>query len=78
MRSYVYRVHPPDSPVYERCIGLSWCSECRIYTGTMVHVPREEVLSDALAASPPEQRERLLANERGLLDYLNSHTEDTP
>ncbi|KIX77093.1 hypothetical protein SF23_13945 [Streptomyces sp. MBRL 10] len=46
-RTYQYRVYPPGSPHYARCIGLAWCSDCRVYSGTMVHVPPERVLDDA-------------------------------
>lgn len=75
MRSYAYRIHPADSPHYERCIGLSWCSGCGVYTGATVHVPRDRALPDALAALPPERREWLLASERRLIEYLDSHME---
>lgn len=73
VRSYTYRIHPAGSPYYERCIGLSWCSGCRVYTGAMVHVPRDRALPDVLAALPPEHRERLLASESRLIEYLDSH-----
>ncbi|GLZ14255.1 hypothetical protein Acsp04_44900 [Actinomadura sp. NBRC 104425] len=75
MRSYTYRIYPADSPHYERCIGLSWCPGCRVYTGAMVHVPRDRALPDALAALPPEHRERLLNSESRLIDYLDGHME---
>lgn len=58
VRSYRYRFHPPGSAVFERCVGLAWCSGRRIYSGHMVHVPRKRVLVDALASLPREQRER--------------------
>ncbi|WP_345432545.1 hypothetical protein [Actinoallomurus vinaceus] len=74
VRSYVYRYHPVESPNYERCIGLSWCSGCHVYTGTMVHVSRREALTDALAALPAEERDRLRHSEVGLIEYLDRHT----
>jgi hypothetical protein len=57
--------------MYERCIGLSWCSVCRCYAGTMVFIPRDRVLWDALAESPHHERERLSRSEVKLLDYLD-------
>jgi len=39
----------------------------------MVHVPRDRALPDVLAALPPEHRERLLASESRLIEYLDSH-----
>jgi hypothetical protein len=76
VRSYTYRFHPADSSRHERCVGLSWCSGCRVYTGAMVHVPRGRVLTDALAFLPPEKRERLMGSESRLIEYLDSCTED--
>jgi hypothetical protein len=70
-RWYTFRFHPEESASFERCIGLVWCSKCRIYTGTMVHVPRDEVLVDALLALPAERQEQLRKSERKLLDYLD-------
>ncbi|TQM69776.1 hypothetical protein FHX41_3486 [Actinomadura hallensis] len=77
VRSYTYRFHPADSPFYERCVWLSWCSGCRVYTGAMVNVPRDQVLPDALASLRPEERERLKASEIRLVEYLSSRPEDT-
>ena len=57
--------------MFERCIGLAWCSGCRIYTGSMVYVPREEILVDVLAGLPAERRERLRRSERKLVGYLD-------
>lgn len=57
--------------MFERCIGLAWCSTCRIYSGNMVHVPRKRVLVDLLASLLPEQRERLLRSETRLIEYLD-------
>ena len=57
--------------MFERCIGLAWCSGCRIYSGNMVYVHRKRVLVDALAALPSEQRERLLRSETKLIDFLD-------
>lgn len=67
---YRYRLHPDESPFFERCIGLAWCSKCRVYTAAMVHVPRGEVLADALAELPVAQQEQLRSSERRLIDYL--------
>ncbi|MBD0673579.1 hypothetical protein BU198_23405 [Streptomyces sp. CBMA156] len=57
--------------MFERCIGLSWCSGCRIYSGNMVHVPRKQVLVDVLASLPREQRERLERSETRLIEFLD-------
>lgn len=57
--------------MFERCIGLAWCSSCRIYSGNMVHVPRKRVLVDALASLPGEQRERLARSETRLIEFLD-------
>jgi hypothetical protein len=76
VRSYQYRFYPAESSFYERCIGLSWCSGCRIYSGAMVRVPRDQLLSDALASLPPGQRDHLQASEIRLIEYLNSRAED--
>lgn len=57
--------------MFERCIGLAWCSTCRIYSGNMVEVPQKRVLVDLLASLPPEQRERLLRSETRLIAYLD-------
>ncbi|MFG1946341.1 hypothetical protein [Nonomuraea sp. NPDC048826] len=67
----MYRYYPPESTMYERCIALTWCSSCRIYSGAMVHVPRATTLADALASLPPEQRERLERSEARLIAYLD-------
>jgi hypothetical protein len=71
VRSYQYRFHPPESPMFERCVGLAWCSGCRIYSAAMVHVPRTRVLDDALASLPEDRRERLLRKEAALIAYLD-------
>lgn len=57
--------------MFERCIGLAWCSTCRIYSGDMVYVPRKRVLVDLLASLPPEQREPILRSETRLIDFLD-------
>lgn len=62
--------------MFERCIGLAWCSGCRIYSGTMVHVPRERVLVDALAPLPGEERERLTRSETRLIEFLDRQARD--
>jgi hypothetical protein len=69
--SYLYRYYPAESSSYERCIGLSWCSECRAYTGAMVHVSRQRALVDALAGASPQERDRVYRSEVRLLDYLD-------
>jgi hypothetical protein len=63
-----------ESDFFERCIGFAWCSGCRVYTGHMVFVPRDEVLMDALAGLPVEQQERLRSSEWKLVDYLDRRT----
>ena len=70
IRGYQYRFHPADSLFFERCIGLAWCSKCRIYTATMVYVPRSQTLVDALADLPADQQEHLRRSERKLVEYL--------
>jgi hypothetical protein len=42
----------------------------------MVRVPRDQLLSDALASLPPEHRDQLRASEIRLIEYLNSRAED--
>jgi hypothetical protein len=69
--SYQYRFYPPSDSSYERCIGLTWCSVCREYSGAMVFVPRSELLPDLLADLPAPERERLERSEVKLLDYLD-------
>jgi hypothetical protein len=69
--SYYYRYYEPESSMYERCVGLSWCSVCRCYAGTMVFIPRDRALWDALAELPDHERERLSHSEVKLLDYLD-------
>jgi hypothetical protein len=72
VRSYAYRFHPPESSSYERCIGFSWCSGCRLYSAAMVHIPRDRVLVDALAELPEKQREELERSEWRLIEYLSA------
>jgi hypothetical protein len=67
----VYLYYPPDSPSYERCIGLAWCSTRRTSTGNMVFVPRDEVLVDALAGLASHERDTLARSEVRLLDHLD-------
>jgi hypothetical protein len=71
IRSYTYRCHPAKSGSFERCIGLAWCSKCRIYTGTMVYVRRAEVLVNALAGLPAERQAELRRSESMLIDFLD-------
>jgi hypothetical protein len=42
----------------------------------MVHVPRDEVLVDALAKLPADQQEQLRRSEHKLVDYLASRPRD--
>ncbi|MFF9688365.1 DUF6083 domain-containing protein [Streptomyces sp. NPDC014623] len=76
VRSYRYRFHPPESPMFERCIGLAWCNGCGVYSGSMVYVPRDQVLVDALAQLPPDERERLGRSETRLIGYLDERAGD--
>ncbi|MFD5411484.1 hypothetical protein [Streptomyces nojiriensis] len=78
VRSYQYRFYPPESALFERCIGFAWCSGCRIYAGNMVHVPRKRVLVDALASLPREQRERIARSETRLIEFLDRRLRDRP
>jgi hypothetical protein len=71
IRSYRSRHYAPSDWSYERCIGLAWCSTCRGYSAAMVYVPRDEHLTDALAALPEVDRQRLARSETALLDYLD-------
>lgn len=71
IRSYTYRYYPPSSASYERCVGLAWCSDCRTWSGAMVHVPRDRVLDDPLAGLAPDERDRLRRQERGLVRHLD-------
>ena len=76
VRGYQYRVYPAGSRFFERCIGLAWCSGCRVYTGSMVYVPHEEILVDVLAGLPAERREQLRHSERKLVGYLDRQAPD--
>ncbi|MER7892609.1 hypothetical protein ABTX15_22595 [Micromonospora sp. NPDC094482] len=69
--SYRYRLYPHSESSYERCVGLTWCSNCREYCGAMVFVPRNEPLPDLLADLPVRDRERLARSEVKLLDHLD-------
>lgn len=71
IRSYLARLYPVDSRWFERCLSLAWCSGCRVYTSATVHVARERVLVDSLAAFPEEERERLGRSTYKLLDHLD-------
>jgi hypothetical protein len=68
---YAYRHYPPQSPSYERCISLTWCSTCRTYAGTMVFIACDRVLVDALAGMPRLEREAVYRSEVRLLDHLD-------
>jgi hypothetical protein len=69
--SYRYRFYAPSDSLYERCVGLAWCSSCREYSGTMVFVPKDERVPDLLAEMPASERERLFRSEVKLLDHLD-------
>lgn len=62
--------------MFERCVGLAWCSGCRIYSGNMVHVPQKRVLIDALASLPREHRNRLARKESELVEFLDRQIRD--
>ncbi len=53
--SYVYRHYPAESTNSERCIGLAWCTTCRDYTATMVHVPGAQKLDNPFATLAPDE-----------------------
>ncbi|ORT53654.1 hypothetical protein BKD26_37920 [Streptomyces sp. CB03238] len=57
--------------MFERCIGLAWCSGCRTYSGAMVQIPRTRVLVDALGSLPADECVRLRRSEAKLIDYLD-------
>ncbi|MBP5859594.1 hypothetical protein ACKI1K_11760 [Streptomyces scabiei] len=78
VRSYKYRFYPPESVWYERCIGLAWCNGCRIYCGSLVHVPRTEVIVDPLASLPADERERLVRNDTRLIKFLERQARQPP
>jgi hypothetical protein len=71
VRSYRYRYYQPPDSLFERCVGLAWCSVCREYSGAMVYVPRDEHLTDVLMDLPTPERERLARSEVKLLDHLD-------
>jgi hypothetical protein len=71
IRTYAYRHHPPTSASYERCIGLAWCSDCRTWSGAMVHIPRDRMLDDPLASLAPDERDRLHRKEHELVRHLD-------
>ncbi|MFC9492474.1 hypothetical protein ACFTZM_41295, partial [Streptomyces hydrogenans] len=52
------------------CVGLAWCSGCRVYCGAMVHVPRTRVLVDALASLPEDEATALRRSEVKLVEHL--------
>jgi hypothetical protein len=69
--SYAYRVFPPGSSFYERCVSLAWCPACRRYTGAVVRVPRGTALPDPLAGLSDAERAGLTRSEHRLLDHLD-------
>jgi hypothetical protein len=71
IRRYRYRFHRAESPSFERCVGVVWCSQCRVFDGSMVYVPRDVVLVDALAGLPPKLRYQLRHSDPKLVQYLD-------
>jgi hypothetical protein len=71
IRSYTYRNHPVESEHFERSIRLTWCSDCRRWSSAIVFVPRAHNLDDPLDGLDAEKRDRLLGNERVLVQYLD-------
>ena len=71
IKRYTYRFYQPESAGYERCVGLAWCSECRCWQATMVHVPRVRHLADRLAELGVDEREKLLRSEHKLVQHLD-------
>ncbi|WP_158706414.1 MULTISPECIES: hypothetical protein [Streptomyces] len=70
--SYRYRIHPPASPRYERCVGLTWCTHCRVYSAALVHVPHTTHLDDeSMPPARPGQDERPGATEVQVLDHVD-------
>ncbi|MFJ4095163.1 hypothetical protein ACIPYS_26540 [Kitasatospora sp. NPDC089913] len=67
----MYRLHPPESSGFERCVALVWCSGCRIWSSSTVHVPRGQVLVDALASLPAADRDLLHRKEAVMVDRLD-------
>lgn len=57
--------------MFERCVGLAWCSECRIYSSALVYVSRTRVLADTLGSLPEDESVRLRRSEAKLVDYLD-------
>ncbi|MER7486109.1 hypothetical protein ABTY20_09435 [Streptomyces sp. NPDC126497] len=57
--------------MFEQCVGLAWCSGCRIYSGAMVHVPRTRVLVDALGSLSEDEAVRLRRSEVKLVAHLD-------
>lgn len=55
--------------MFERCVGLAWCSGCRVYSAAMVHVPRTRVLIDALEPLSVRVSARLRRSEASMVDY---------
>ncbi|MFD5110579.1 MULTISPECIES: hypothetical protein [Streptomyces] len=78
VRSYQFRLYPPESSMFERCVGLAWCSGCRIYSSAMVHISRTRVLADALGSLPEDESVRLRRSEAKLVDYLDRQDRRKP
>ncbi|AZM92802.1 hypothetical protein D1J60_00165 [Streptomyces sp. W1SF4] len=57
--------------MFERCVGLAWCSGCRIYSSALGHVSRTRVLVDALGSLPEDESVRLRRSEAKLVDCLD-------
>jgi hypothetical protein len=71
IKNHIYRFHAPDSAMYERCVGLAWCSQCRCWQGTMVHVARSVDLPDPLSELSSVERDRLRRSEYELVRHLD-------
>jgi hypothetical protein len=76
VRGYQYRFYPAGSPFFERCVGVAWCTRCKAFDGSMVHVPRDVVLVDALAKLPLELQDQLRQSDRKLVQYLDARWHD--
>ncbi|CAM5572754.1 hypothetical protein SRIMM317S_02282 [Streptomyces rimosus subsp. rimosus] len=66
----------PDSPArisrYERCVGLTWCTHCRVYSAALIHVPHTTHLDDeSMPPARPGQDERPGASEVQVLDHVD-------
>ena len=72
VRVYRYRFYPAESQFFERCVGVAWCTRCRIFDGSMVYVPRDVVLADVLGGLPLELQDQLRHSDERLVEYLDA------